>query len=241
MDKMRSVVFCHKKNHLSFSYCKSSLTKENFTKYCDSKQREDYVPMVQHDPSVYLHVAKDGMYRFEFGTNDTFCSLDELKRTYHQSDDVYFFLMKNLNLNFFKLYYKTNVERIPTRIKYITSTFCPEDVYEINLEDYYKIYIKDKRDPLYVQKSSKLYDESGNRKPLVDLVHRMGKRRLLGLDLNHRIKTFDIERVQNILPEEDDSALTLEPPFYEIGIETETHDKEDSHPVLMDNILVHLD
>lgn len=230
-------IYCHKKNVVSFSYPKTSFTKKNFEKYTASQEREEYTPMIQHDPSVYLHVVKDGVYdicnpRF----NHTFCSLENLNRLSHQSDMLYHFTIRNLYMNFFSLDGKWKCE--PNAVKYITGTFYPEDILEMNIDEYYELHIRNKNRPIYLQTCAKLYDECGNRKSLLDLVHRMGKRRLLGLNDKHEMEIFEIERVRNIIPEDDETSF-IDPPFYSIGIIR--NETKESRAILMDNILVSLD
>jgi hypothetical protein len=228
-------IYCHKRNVVSFSYPKTSFSKQNFEKYTSSQQREEYTPIIQHDPSMYLHVVKDGVYHIcnpQF--NHTFCSLENLNRLSHQSDMLYHFTIRNLFLNCFD-----GNKSEGLKMKYITSTFYPEDVLEMNVDEYYEIHIKNKFRPLYLRPCSRLYDEYGERKKLIDLVHRMGKRRLLGLNDKHEKEVFEIERVRNIIPEDDESDF-IDPPFYSIGIVYEDT-KYNPTTVLMDNILVDLD
>jgi hypothetical protein len=127
-------------------------------------------------------------------------------------------------------------------IKYICSTFYPEDILEINCDDYYKITIKNQHRPIYLQTTANLYDESGDRKSIIDIVHRMGRRRVLGLNDDHEFRAFDIDKVENVTPE-DENISVLDTPFYSIGILRDVNDyvKDSNHCVLIDQILVELD
>lgn len=235
----KSQVFVHQKNHLSFSYPKSKLTKENLHQYIDSQTREEYRPMIQQDPSVYLHIVKDGIYYMDSGKIHTYCSSEQLNRVYHQSDSVYYFLMRNLRLNVFC---KQEDQWRQEKIQYVCSTFYPEDILEMNL-DYYKISFKESHRPLYLHPNTKLFDESGHRKSILDVVHRMGRRRILGMDDTHRFQTFDIEKVENITSDEENISV-LDTPFYSIGIvrdEQRDKDRNMRGSILMNRILVELD
>lgn len=247
---MRSQLFVHQKNHVSFSYPKSKLTKENLHRYIENQFREDYTPMIQHDPSMYLHVVKDGIYRMGHRNMYAHCSGEQLRRVYHQSDSVYYFLMKNLYLNLFSVHEadkthgtggrtggRTGFDTRQTNIQYVCSTLYPEDILEIN-QDYYKITIRDQHQPLYLQSSARLYDESGHRRAMIDIVHRMGRRRILGMNSEHEYQSFDIDRVENITSDEDNITV-LDTPFYSIGIVKEVNER--ANTVLMNQILVDLD
>ena len=232
-------LFVHQKNHLSFSYPKSKLTKENLHRYIDSQCREEYSPMIQQDPPVYLHVAKDGIYYMDGGKIHTYCSSEQLNRLYHQSDSVYYFLMRNLKLNVFC---KTEERWRQEKIQYVCSTFYPDDILEINL-DYYKITVKESHRPLYLHPSTVLFDESGHRKSILDVVHRIGRRRILGMDDTHKFQTFDIVKVENITSDEENISV-LDTPFYSIGIvrDDQRDDQRDMEgSILMNQILVELD
>lgn len=228
-------LFVHQKNYLSFSYPKTKLTKENLHRYIDSQSREEYSPMIQQDPSVYLHIVKDGIYYMDRGNIHTYCSSDQLNRVYHQSDSVYYFLMRNLRLNVFC---KKEEQWKQEKIQYVCSTFYPEDILEMNL-DYYKITIKENHRPLYLHPNTKLFDESGHCKSILDVVHRMGRRRILGMDDTHRFQTFDIDKVENITSDEENITI-FDTPFYSIGI-VRDEERNMGGSILMNQILVELD
>lgn len=224
---MRSKIFVHQKNSLSFSYERFKITKSNFQTYLKKKHSE----YIQQDPSIYLQVSKNGIYQFSYQDIQTYCRLSDLKRCFYQSDDVYFFLLKYLQLNFFDPC--DQMKRVSQKLEYISSTFHPEDILEVNQDDYYKVFIKNQHRPLYLQTSVGLYNESGHQKKLLDLVHQLGPRRVLGLNESHHPEVFCIERVQNVTPDDDELSF-MDPPFFEIGL------NQERLPVLMDKILVDL-
>jgi hypothetical protein len=230
----RKQLFVHQNNLLSFSYRRGKFTKEKFDEYLQSKTREETQPILQHEPSVYLHTVKDGIYDIDYKNNvHLYCSLGNLKRLYHQSDSVYYYVLRHLNLN---LFYNRTYSPSQEKVEYVCSTFYPEDILEIN-QDYYKITFRDIVRPLYLQSSVKLFDESGHRKSILDIVHRMGKRKVLGLNHNLEFQTYAIERVENITAE-DENITVLDTPFYAIGV---TRESEGDNCVLMNQIFVDLD
>jgi hypothetical protein len=232
---MRSQLFVHQNNLISFSYPKGKFTKESFHQYLQSKTREDTQTIIEHDPSVYLHAVKDGIYQIDYKRDiKVYSSLGNLKRLYHQSDSVYYYVLRNLSLNLFR---DRAFSPIKEKVEYVSSTFYPEDILEINQQDYYKITFSKIVQPLYLQRSVKLYDESGNRKSILDIVHRMGKRKVLGLNHDHEFQTYEIARVENITSE-DENITALDTPFYAIGVIRES---KDNNCVLMNQILVDLD
>jgi hypothetical protein len=235
---MRSQLFVHQKNQLSFSYTQGRLTKDNLHQYIQSKTREETQITIQHDPSVYLHNIKDGMYNLDNQRNiHTYCSLEKLRRLYYQSDSVYFYLLRNLSLNLFSSQ-SDNLSR--NKIEYVCSTFYPEDILEINQQDYYKISIRGSLQPLFLQQSVYLFDDTGHRGSILDIVHRMGKRKVLGLNDQHEFRTFEIERVENITSE-DENITELDTPFYAIGIVRKAEGSTRHNTVLINQILVELD
>jgi hypothetical protein len=233
---MRSQFLIHQKNQISFSYPKGKLTKDNLHQYIESKTCEESQRIIQHEPSVYFHTIKDGIYNLDHQRNiHTYCSLESLSRLYHQSDSVYSYMLRNVSLNLFSVHgFRLTFQE---KIEYVCSTFYPEDILEINLEDYYKISIRGCLRPLFLQQSAHLFDDSGHRQSILDIVHRMGKRKVLGLNDQHEFRAYEIERVENITSE-DEPITVLDTPFYAIGL---IHDKSTRSSLLMNQILVDLD
>ena len=232
---MRSQLFVHQKNQLSFSYPQGKLTKDNLHQYLQSKTREETQPTIQHDPSVYLHTVKDGIYYIDSQRNvHTYCSLESLRRIYHQDQYLIYYLLRHLGLN---LFCSLGNSLSRSKVEYVSSTFYPEDVLDINCQDYYKISIRGNVRPLYLQQTVHLFDDSGHRSSILDIVHRMGKRKVLGLNDQHEFRTFEIDRVENITSE-DENITELDTPFYTIGV---VRDLTSRSSVLMNQILVELD
>ena len=235
---MRSQIYIHRNNSVSFSYYKFNITKQGFQKYVLDQTPEEYKPLIQSDPYHYIHAVKSGVYQIDKGDHVyTLCSLQKLHDIYAKSDQLYYFLMKNLYLN-------TYLIRPPTLsfygsvIQHVSTTFYPEDILEVNQEDYYKIYIRGLNKPLHLQTSAKLINESGESKPLLEILYRMGKRRVLGINTNLQLQEFEIERVQNVSHSDDHDHSIFNTPFYAIGF---LKDPSQPSTILMDQILVELD
>lgn len=231
---MRTQIFVHQSNKLSFSYSRSKMTKRNFENYMESKTLEDNQQIIQQHPYNHLHIVKDGIYQLDVLDNvHTYCSIKDLHRCYYLSDDLYFFILKHLKMNLFSI--DCGIKCLPTQINHISSTFYPEDILEVNTQDFYKIYIRNRYEPLYLQTDVKVYDETGNRRNLMDILHQLGRRRVMGVNSKHHFEVFEIEKVQNVSP--DDEISILDTPFYSIGI---VREEKQSHPVLVNQILVDL-
>ncbi len=225
----------HQKNYLSFSYARGVLNRSNF----DAFMRNKSIDRIQEDRSAYLHFVKNGMYHIS-DTLHTMCSTDQISRSYHKNDDVYFYLMQHLHLNGFQIS-GNKVECVPQKIKYVSSTFCPHDVLDINLNDYYRVMIKNIHRPIYLQWGCKLYDENGNSKKLWEIVKPGKPTRVLGLTTDHKLKVYEIDSIHNLNPE-DEPFDAMDTPFYEIGCEKEEQEQEKGKlPVCIENILVELD
>ena len=235
---MRSQLFVHRNNSISLSYERNKITKQKFQTYISSQltEEENSNRLIQHEPYMYVHSVKNGIY---LSFNDhmfTYCSPMELKRIYHQSDQLYFYLMKHLKLNFFDLD-KRIVNTTSQHMEYVSTTsYYPEDILDINL-NYYKIYIKGKYYPVYLQDDAKVFDETGQKKSIMEVVHKMGNRRLLGLNYNHQVQEFEIEKINNVNHEDEDDFTLFDTPFYSIGVGVLEPTKR-TLPILIDNILV---
>jgi hypothetical protein len=145
--------------------------------------------------------------------------------------------MKNLYLNQFSMGRQNSLSIYGSPLKSVSTTFYPHDILEINLEDYYKIHIKGLFQPLYLQQNAKLLNESAESKNILEIVHRLGRRRILGVDPNHQIVEMEIDRVQNIAYQEEENLI--ETPFFALGF---IRDQQlQSNLILMDHVFVELD
>jgi hypothetical protein len=232
---MKSHLLVYQKNNISFSYPRNTLTKRNLELYINGKVKEEYSPIIQHDPSHYFHLIKDGIYRTDDTNVHTYCSPYHLLRSYYLSENLYFFLMKKIHLNFFQVSNK-KVEFIPRSIECVTGLVEESYLSSKDNRDYYRIFIKNQNNPIHLHYSTKVYNENGHSILLMDAIHRLGKRRILGLDVDYEPRIFEIERVQNILESEDFDIL--DSAFYNIYMR---QDENLKLPILMDNILVDLD
>lgn len=235
----RRTIYLHQKNPVSFCYGRNKLSKPKFEAFVQSKDQEDHPTMIHEDRSAYLHFIKNGLYHTTENQCFTYCSASDIHKSYFQFDQIYHYLMQNLRLNFVNLenqYSDTSVECLQKPIRSITSTFYPEDSLELNDQDYYEVWIKGKHKPLYLGLNTRLYDDNGNQKTLLDIVYRLsGQKRLLGLSSQHQLTTYQIERIRN-LNREDEPIDELDTPFYSFEIESQCR-----LPLLVNHILVDLD
>lgn len=235
----RRTIYLHQKNPVSFCYGRNKLSKPKFEAFVRSKEPEEHPIMIHEDRSAYLHFFKNGLYYMNENQCFTYCSGADIHKSYFQFDQIYHYLMKHVHLNFFNLenqYSDTTVECIQKPLRSISSTFYPEDSLEINDQEYFEVWIKGKNKPLYLGLNTRLYDNDGNQKPLLDIVYRLsGKRRLLGLSSQHQLTTYEIERIKN-LTRDDEPIDILDTPFYSFDVETQC-----KLPVLVNHILVDLD
>jgi hypothetical protein len=232
-------MFVHQNNSIGFCYSKNTLRKEKFIEY---QNQFDPQSIIRSDPYHSIHVVKNGIYNIDNQDNIfTYCSPKELYKIYSKSEDLYGFLMQNLFLNFFKIencisYYSTHTfaSVYAYKIQNVSTTYYGQ--LDATIPDYYKIYVRGQFQPIYLQQTSKLVNENGEVKNIIDLVHQMGKRRILGVDHNHQIVEMEIDRVKNISYLDDES--TFQTPFYAIGF---IRKSKQPSLILMDQVLVELD
>lgn len=239
MKTTRSI-YLHQKNPVSFSYARNRLSKPNFESFVDARRTEETPDLIHEDRSAYLHFVKNGNYQISDQHCYTFCSAADIKKSYFQFDQIYHYLMKHLCLNFFDLKNQSSdcsVRCIPSSIRSVTSTFYPEDSLEMNDDDYYEVWFKELNQPLYFGLNSRLYDDNGNQKSLLDIIYRNPKRSVLGLNSQHGLRSFHIAKIKNVNREEE-PITELDTPFYCYQVESESHEKL---PVLVNHILVDLD
>jgi hypothetical protein len=251
---MKSQFLVHQNNRVSFSYTRTKMTKSNLHKYIQSKLNHEVDPfenphfLVQHDPSHYLHIVKDGIYHLDNRNMvNTFCSINDLHRSYYQSNDLYFFILKHLRLNLFSINLNFSILPLHVPIQYVSSTYYPSKLHDVNLQDYYKIFIKHQHVPLYLRMDNRLYDESGSSRKLSNIIHSLGRRRIMGLNQDHQPQVFEIEKAKNVSAE--DETQNFDTPFFSIGLKKESIDPKtipsdyvtSKTSILVGQVLVDLD
>jgi hypothetical protein len=255
-------IYLHQKNPVSFSYQRNKISKSNFESFMSSKVKEDHAmihdyfdivdgrsqrfkpsfsDLVFNEPnSKYLNFIHDNIYHHDDEKTYAFCSASDLHRSYFLYDEIYHFLIKHLHMNFFDLKQTSSSSKvtcIETPVHSITSTFHPEDSLEINDQDYYQVWIRGFKRPLYLGMNTRIYDDNGNQKTLLDILYNFpGKRRILGLTSAHKLCSYEIERVKN-LNRDLEPIDELDTPFYSYQIKSELS----KLPILIDHILMDLD
>jgi hypothetical protein len=225
---------------------KGDMTKEKFQAFEYSRLTNEHSnkrnliqnPIhIHEDRSNYLHFIKDGIYHSEYQKYFTFCSGNEIVKSSQQYDIIHHYLIKSLRLNFFDITSPnsdTTIYFIPRHIKNINHSLeeCEE-----NNNEYYQIFVKGIHTPLYLKLSTKLYDDNCHQKRLFDIIHGISKRKILGLNYQHQLKTFEIDKVKNITKyEERFNSSNI--PFYEYEF---YGDQEYKNQILINQILVDLD
>lgn len=236
-------ILIHQKNPISFSFDRQSLNKENFKRFVVCREIEDEnSPWKSSELSKdYIHFVHNSVYQFQKSYAYAYLSGKDIERFYHQFEQLYYFLMHNLRMNFVDVGDQSScgkVTCVPKHVNFVASTLRPQDVLEINNSDYYQVSIRGLKHPLYFSLDTKLYDDNGNQKSLLDILYRTGKRKVLGLSSDHELKTFEIENVKNLNLEEEPLDI-LDVPFYEFSVFQEN--PKDKLSVLMNHIIVDLD
>jgi hypothetical protein len=245
---MYKQLLVHKKNNLSFSYPNGSLNKYNFQKYNSSFYRDpemkayntnDLVYQTYHYQTLnnqyhYINTIKDGVYHLNDSLVHSLVNLDQLYNLNNKSPNLYSYVMKILLLD--SVDFNGRMKYVFNNpINYITTTFRPHDILDVNNNKYYEVYIKDQYKPIYLQDSAKVYDEQGMKKSFFDVIHNLGKKRLLGIDNRHFIKECEIVKV-NMKDPSEGMQNDFDVSFLGIGV-----DNNFNKPIIMDNIIVSLD
>lgn len=244
---MFRTIYIHKKNNVSFSYQPTSLNHYNFNKYnvknVDQNMKYNdplslvhhvYQPMTLNNQYHHINIVKDGVYNINDVWAHTNVTVNELYHLNDKSSNLYSFVMKLIHLD--TIDFAGRMKYIFQKpVSFVCSSFRPEDVYDVNANDYYEVYIKNKHKPLYLQEEAMLYDENGDGKKIIDIAYKMGRRRILGIDDLHRVREYEIERVLMKNPV-DEMRNDFDVAFLEVGVE-----KNMRQPIIMDNIIVDLD
>ena len=240
-------IYIHKKNNVSFSYRSDSLNKYNFNKYNignfdnDMKYNDTfslvqhvYQPMTLNNQYHNINTIKDGIYKIDDTLVHTRINVNELYHLNDKSSNLYSFVMKLIHID--TIDFAGRMKHVFQKpISFVCSSFRVEDVLDINMNDYYEVYIKNKRNPIYLQEEAIIYDETGFGKKILDIAYKMGRRRVLGIDDLHNVREYEIERVLMKNPV-DEMKNDFDVQFLEIGIQDNTN-----QPIIMDNIIVSLD
>jgi hypothetical protein len=112
----------------------------------------------------------------------------------------------------------------------------PEDILDINQMDYYKLLIKNKPHPILLQNTARVFDSTGQKKSVLDVIYGVGPRVVLGLNSENHIEKLCIEKVINQNPEDDEIDM-LDTSFYEVGL----YLTPESKTVCINGVLVELD
>jgi hypothetical protein len=238
---MRSrIIYIHQKNPVSLSFDRKKLSNNKFEEYNDTRQPDHH--LIQEDPKSYFYNIRSGMYQITAKDCFTFASAKDISRTYFQSDAVYHYMMRYLNVNLFnKSQIGSNcvMEHVSQPLQSVSSTFYPEDCLDINASDYYQVWFKGMSQPLYLCGDTKLFDDTNHQRSLMDMLCKTGRRTVLGLTSGHEFTSFDIEKVKNITQEEEPMDI-LDTPFYEFRIFND-HPYNKGLCLLMNHVLVDLD
>jgi hypothetical protein len=236
---MRSI-YIHQKNPVSLSYDRKKLSNKKFQEYNDNQQLEHH--FIQEDPKSYLNNIRSGTYQITAKDSFTFATAKDIRRTYFQSDSVYRFMMRYLNVNLFKKSQMGSncvMKHVSQPLQSVSSTFYPEDCLDINASDYYQLWFKGMNQPLYLCGDTKLFDDTHHQRTLLDILCKTGRRTVLGLTSGHELTSFDIEKVKNVTQEEEPIDI-LDTPFYEFRI-FDDHPNHKGLCLLMNHVLVELD
>lgn len=224
----------HQNNRLSFSYQRNHISKQSYINYKSSLTKPDY-NYVQSDDSQHLSIIQNGIYNKNNNHTFTICNLSDIHRSYYLSDNLYFYIIKNLFLNTLDdLEFNHKINFI--KVKSISSSFYPEDILEINLHPYYKIKLQEKHYALNLSYNSKVYNESGHKKTINELLSSVGQIRLMGLNNNHQLNEFKVESIQVIEPIE--ASNFYDTPFYSLVI---PQPNNINYNIIMDPLIVELD
>lgn len=249
---MFKTMYIHKKNNVSFSYKNGSLNKYNFNKYNASFERDTdikynntlslaqhtYQYMTLNNQYHNINTIKDGIYNIQDEVVHTNITLNELYHLNDKSSNLYSFVMKLISLDTFDFAGRMKyVFQKP--ISFVCSSFRVEDVLDVNINDYYEVYIKNKYQPIYLQEEALIYDESGISKKILDIAHQMRRRRVLGINDQHNVQEYEIERIVMKNPV-DDMKNDFDVQFLEIGVEIGIKPSK-NQPIIMNNIIVDLD
>lgn len=232
-------IYVHQKNPVSLSFDRKKISNNKFQEYTNSLELAH--TQIHEDRTSYFYNIRNGMYQITQNECFTFSSARDISRTYFQSDQVYHYMMKYLNLN---LFHKSQIgsncimPHFQLPLQSVSSTFEPEDCLDMNIQDYYQVWFKGMNQPLYLCGDTKLYDNNNYTRTLMDIICQMGRKTVLGLTSNHELTSFDIEKVKNI-SQEDEPLDILDTPFYEFRVFNDPNIKNLS--LLVNHVLVDLD
>ena len=227
MNTHRLSLFIHQKNPVSFSYDRKTFLRENFKTFLTLRQPDSRSVWERNFiREAYLLNPKE-VFAYINGRH--------FEKMFLQNEQMYHFLMKNLKITFVNPTETASngvVSCVGEGVNFVSSFNCLEDD-----QDYYQVFIKGFEYPLYFSSETKLYDNGGNQKKLLDILYRTERKRILGLCKQHMLKDYEIVRFRNLNSEEDDLDI-LDSPFYEFCVSKE---HEDHRTLLVDHILVDLD
>jgi hypothetical protein len=243
---MYKQLLIHKKNNVSFSYQSGSLNKYNFQKYnMNTREYEikshntvelvhqTYQPFTLNNQYHNINTVKDGIYHINDDWVHSFVNINYLYNMNEKSSNLYSFVMKLLQLD--NVDFNGRMKNVfNNNICFLTSTFQPEDCLDVNLNDYYEVYIKNKHEPIYLQENARVYDEQGMPMTIFNLIHKFGKRKLLGIDKNQFVCEYEVSKVIVKNPV-DEMKNVFDVPFLGLGV-IHTFNK----PIIMDNIIVNV-
>jgi hypothetical protein len=234
MNAHRLSLFIHQKNPISFSYDRSTFVREKFDRFLKVRRQPEHCEFKNWNRNfireAYLLNPKEVF---------TYINGRHFEKIFLQNEEMYHFLMKNLKMTFVNPVEKASngvVSCVRENVNFVSST-SELNLLEEQTKDYYQLFIKGFEYPLYFSSSTKLYDNDGNQKKLLDILYRTERKRILGLCKQHMLKDYEIVRFRNLNSEEDDLDI-LDSPFYEFCVSKE-HDEH--RTLLVDHILVDLD
>ena len=249
---MYKTIYIHKKNIISFSYHSYSLNKYNFNKYNLEKMdkyikyndtsafvNHIYQPMTLNNQYHNINIIKDGIYKVNDTLIATNINVNELYNLNIKSSDLYSFVMKLIYLNTCNFSGKMKYI-FQTNLLFIRSSF-QNDILNINMDYYYEIHIKNKHNPIYVQENAIVYDKTGFAKKILDIVGKVGRRSILGVDNLHNIREYEIEKVilKNPIYEMKNK---FDVQYLEFGLRNDNKIYDNStKSIIIDNIIVNLD
>jgi hypothetical protein len=239
-------LFIHKKNNVSFSYKTNSINHYNFNIY-NTSLIDHHTPTDTHSivHKIYryrtlnnqyhnINTIKDGVYHHNKKWIHTFINVNDLYQLYQKSPNLYLYVLNLLYLDTME----STKKLAPSHISYLSSTYTSQNPLNINYLPYYQVHMKNSYQPIYLQEKAKLFDSNGNKVSVLDIVSKLGKRTILGLDNNHNLKEFDISKIVLINPNHNKNIFDL--PFINIGFQI-MNKTVLYNSLILNNIIVELD